>query len=164
MTRHHDRDLTTASLICSHLAALLPDVRAHVADEYSQVDGFPTSSGDRVKVSASAELTVVEAQANQRLQLALDLADIEAGVRLILVTAADVQRQAQRVLGIRLAREEVRQCRDHQVGKAGVHEWGDANCPRPADKSGLCQAHYMAWYRWRREHGIDTRGDHEPGA
>jgi hypothetical protein len=50
-------------------------------------------------------------------------------------------------------------CHDGQHGKAGVIEWGDPTCAWPADKAGLCVKHYQAWYRHRKNHGIDTSAD-----
>lgn len=47
-------------------------------------------------------------------------------------------------------------CRDNQHGKAGVIEWGDPLCLVAPIKGGMCNKHYMAWYRFRKEHNIDT--------
>jgi hypothetical protein len=50
-------------------------------------------------------------------------------------------------------------CKDGQHGKEGAIEWGDTTCEFPASKSGLCSAHYLAWYRYRKASGIDTTKD-----
>lgn len=55
--------------------------------------------------------------------------------------------------------EAPRPCKEGQHGKAGAIEWGDPTCDFPADKSGMCQAHYFAWYRHRKAAGIDTSND-----
>jgi hypothetical protein len=52
-------------------------------------------------------------------------------------------------------------CRDGQFGRSGVLEWGDPLCLRAAVKAGLCGKEYIAWYRYRKAHGIDTNKDFE---
>lgn len=47
-------------------------------------------------------------------------------------------------------------CHDGQHGKAGNIEWGDPTCTWPADRAGLCSAHYQAWRRYRVRHNITT--------
>lgn len=49
------------------------------------------------------------------------------------------------------------QCDQH--GKAGNIEWGDPTCTWPADKAGLCSAHYQAWRRYRVRHNINADTD-----
>ena len=46
-----------------------------------------------------------------------------------------------------------------QRGKAGVIEWGDPTCTWPADKAGLCGAHYQAWRRYRARNNISADTD-----
>jgi len=55
-------------------------------------------------------------------------------------------------------------CRDQQMGRAGVIEWGDPLCIKAAVKAGLCGQHYMCWYRYRTAHGISTDHEFERGA
>ena len=55
-------------------------------------------------------------------------------------------------------------CADNQHGKHGADEWGDAVCLLPSVKSGLCMAHYWAWYRKRKADGIDIGRDFEATA
>lgn len=50
-------------------------------------------------------------------------------------------------------------CHDGQHGKAGNIEWGDPTCTWPADKAGLCSAHYQAWRRYRTRHNITADTD-----
>ena len=50
-------------------------------------------------------------------------------------------------------------CRDQQFGRVGVIEWGDPLCILSPVKAGLCRAHYQAWYRYRKAHGVDTGKD-----
>lgn len=50
-------------------------------------------------------------------------------------------------------------CRDGQVGREGVLEWGDPLCCRLPVKGQLCAAHYAKSYRYRTDKRINTVKD-----
>lgn len=94
--------LDASAAILSNVAAKIRSVRSHVAAERAAVSGFP-SRGENVGVRSTAELTPVEAAADQLLRLTRHLDDIEAGLRLLVITVADVANECDVILGIRLA-------------------------------------------------------------
>ena len=51
-------------------------------------------------------------------------------------------------------------CRDGQVGREGVLEWGDPLCCRLPVKAKLCIACYSRSRRWRTDKGISTLKDY----
>lgn len=105
------------------------------------------------------ELTPVERAVEQRLQVERWLADVEQQCVAIATMAKTTLDAGRRLIGTRLEVESrPSQCRDGQIGKDGTVAWGDVHCLAPAEKSGLCSKHYMAWYRWRRSNRLDTDG------
>lgn len=104
------------------------------------------------------DLTPVEAAVEARLRIERWLADLEAQGRMIAAVAQSALQSGRGLVGTRLAVDRPAECRDGQAGKDGAIEWGDPLCSGPAEKSGLCSRHYMRWYRWKREHGLDTDG------
>ena len=114
-----------------------------------------------------ASLTTVERAADQRYRYGLQREELRDRIEGLEIAVNSTLRYARMVLGTPLA-EDVTQavpmCRDNQVGKHAVDEWGDPLCPMTADKGGLCQRHYLAWWRARDRDGINVRGDHEPAA
>lgn len=114
---------------------------------------------------APVDLTAVERAAEQRLRMERWLADFDAQCNLLAVAARKALDDARTLIGTRLEVDaRPPECRDGQTGKDGTIEWGDVLCCSPAEKSGLCAKHYMAWYRWRRNNGGDVTGMFsEPG-
>lgn len=152
----------------------------HLADELS-VLGWPRR-GDSVCVSGGGDgLTSVERDADICYALTAIREDVRDQVDATLsaynnyldhVKALGMLLHTARRTGLskaereRMKLEQVKPavCADHQHGKHGVDEWGDALCFLPSVKAGLCQQHYDAW-RWRRRRdGISTDGDYAPVA
>jgi hypothetical protein len=94
--------LDSSAAIISRVAAKIRIVRAHVAQERAGVSGFPIR-GEQNGPRGNAELTSVEAGAEQLLRLTRHLDDIEAGLRLLVVTVFDVANSCDEIMGIRLA-------------------------------------------------------------
>lgn len=155
-TRTHDRGLLATSMLVQNIARDLIAARDHVAAELATLDGYP--GGESERVSGSSELTPTEAIASARLGMRRHMDDIEAGVHLLNVTAADVARSLRGVLGTRVP-ADFTVCHNSQSGKEGVDRWGDPLCNKPPVKAGMCQAHYMAWYRARQAAGVDVTHD-----
>ena len=109
-------------------------------------------------------LTPVERAAEQRMQLNNWLNDIEAHCKAIAHMAADALNNGRKLIGNRVALPA--QCRDGGIGKQLTPELAAdiAVCLKIPHKTGLCTAHYMRWWRERRDGGRDVSDMHEPGA
>lgn len=104
------------------------------------------------------ELTAVEAAVEARMRIERWLADVESQCRLVAVLAKQALDSGRSLVGTRLAVDRPQECRDGQHGKDGAIEWGAPWCIELGEKAGLCSKHYMRWYRWRRDNGVDTSG------
>jgi hypothetical protein len=168
MTRPN-RDLEEAGWSLQQVVAVSYTAAGeHVQRELSTVDGYG-SGAPEVAVHASAELTGPERYADARWSLtnALeDLRDAKAGVLIAIRELSELctRVQAMRAPKVVVKPEEVKQdlCCSNQHGKHAVIEWGDPLCVRRADRKGLCQKHYQAWYRARVRDNIDVSKDHQP--
>jgi len=151
------------------------EAQQHVAQELS-VLGWPRR-GDSVSVTGGGDgLTSVERDAD----LCYDLTSLREDVRdqveatlaayrgfcrhlealgIILHTTRRAGLTRKERDAMKLEQPKPAVCADNQHGKHGVEEWGDALCFLPSVKAGLCQAHYMAWYRRRQADGIDISRD-----
>lgn len=148
------------------VARTVSDALDHIRRELSLLDGYGTGSPE-VAVTATAELTPVEAVADARLtltsteeQIRNDLAELVTGVH-------DLHQLCIQAIAMRQPRnvrkpDEAQLCSHGQRGKEGAIEWGDPLCPLPGVKGGMCQAHYYRWYRHRVDIGVDTSRDFEP--
>lgn len=94
-------DLTALTL--SRLRPRMDAVARHLSAELAILDGH-TSGGDGAVVTATSELTTVEAAADARLRLGRWVDDIDAGLRLLLVTALDLGTSLDGLLGMRAQR------------------------------------------------------------
>jgi hypothetical protein len=114
-----------------------------------------------------ATLTPTERAADIHYRETAAREEIRDRIEGIVISVASLDAYLRTVIG-RPHAEDITQpvpmCRDNQVGKHAVDEWGDPHCPMTADKGGLCQRHYLAWWRARDRDGINVRGDHEPAA
>ena len=164
-----NRDLDQAGWTLQHIVALqLSAALEHIQRELSAIDGFG-SGAPEIAVRASAELTGPERYADARWSLTAvreDLRDAKAAVQ---ESIRDLNELCGQVLKMRMPKVVVKPedtkrdlCCSHQQGKHACVEWGDPLCMMPSVKSGLCQAHYMAWYRSRQRDNIDVSKDHEP--
>ena len=164
-----NRDLDQAGWTLQHVVALqLTAALEHVHRELSAIDGF-SSGTPEVSVRASADLTGPERHADARWALTSAREDLRDAKTTLLASIRDLSELCREVIGMRAPKTVVKPedtkrdlCCSHQSGKHGVIEWGDALCMMPSVKSGLCQKHYMAWYRSRQRDGIDVSKDHEP--
>jgi hypothetical protein len=95
--------LDASAAILSRVAGKIRAVRTHVAIERAAVDGYPTRGGEQVGSRSTGGLTPVEAGAEQLLRLTRHLDDIEAGLRLLVITVFDVANSCDEIMGIRLA-------------------------------------------------------------
>jgi hypothetical protein len=148
-----DAALLATARIVENLAHKLTVARRHLRREIHILDGFGGNNGD-TKVSATAELTGVEAAASQREHLRAVLADLEANVRAIAVIAHNSCKECDRISGIRVA---VPRC-DSQ-GRDGAIEWGDPTCTSVPTRGPLCDRCSKREYRWRVGHKLPPRAD-----
>jgi len=156
----------------------------HLVQEMHLLDGYASRGGDDVIVSSSGRtirvideqgvpdavpVTAVEAAMISRMDLFGFIEHLRAKhgellrtVRELneLIVAGSKLRQPKTV--VKPEDQKRNLCCSGQSGKHAQIEWGDPLCMMPAMKAGLCQAHYMAWYRARQRDGIDTSKDHEP--
>lgn len=119
---------------------------------------------------STSETSTTERNANEAYRLGLmieDIRDAIAGAEIAVKHLDDLTMQAckTRAFNTPVHRDDeppkVTLCRDQQHGRAGAIEWGDPLCLHSPVKSGLCGAHYMQWYRYRKAHGVDTDKDFE---
>ena len=164
-----NRDLEVAGWSLQQVVAVsLTAALEHVQRELSTLDGY-SSGAPEVAVHASAELTGPERYADARWGLTSAREDLRDAKVAVLVAIRELSELCTLVQGIRAPKVVVKPddtkrdlCCSHQSGKHAVIEWGDALCIMPGVKSGLCQRHYMAWWRARQRDGIDVSKDHEP--
>ena len=156
MTQHRRSSpllLHIGRLVSEQLAPIYADAVYALRAQAAAADGWgPGDVG--VRVSRTAELTPVEAAADQRLHFSMALEDIEAGVRLLRVTVDELLESCHRALALTTVRPAVQLC--SSVGREGAAEWGGA-CEDAVVASGLCAKHYHAERRWRVAHGLPTR-------
>lgn len=172
-TREQIELAATAELV--HLIAeRMPAARAHVALELSAVDGCP-GGGERIGGRGTAELTPTEAAASVRFALTSHLDDIDAGLILLKLTAADVLRSIDATLGIRAPAPPEAYC-STGTGRDGAHlpwtpygrdlgnGWADPTCKDLATpgRGGLCEACSKREDAWRRRNGLSARSHVQP--
>lgn len=170
--------LDRAVLVIARLRSKVANVGAHLAAERAILDGYP--SGEGLAVSATAELTSVEAAADARLRLDIHEDDIDAGLHLLLVTVLDLDDASDRTLGLRAARHEhaiTARCNGGS-GRDGAeipwvphsrdpdNGWADPTCTDMAapGRGGLCSKCSLREDRWRRTHQLPPRSHVAPAA
>lgn len=164
-----NRDLDQAGWTLQAIIAVqLTAALEHVQRELSAIDGYG-SGAPEVAVRASSDLTGPERYADARWALTDAREQLRDSKTAVLESIRDLHELCRQVLIMRTPKVVVKPedtkrdlCCSHQSGKHAVIEWGDALCMMPSIKSGLCQKHYMAWYRSRQRDGIDVSKDHEP--
>lgn len=163
-----NRDLWQAgAALQDYIAHSITAALEHIHRELTILDGYP-SGNDEPNVTATAELTSVERTADARWSLTNAREDLRDAKAQVLKDIRELNEMANSILRMRVPREtkqpdKTKQCcAAGQVGKEGAIEWGDPLCLMPAVKGSMCQAHYYAWYRHRKAHGIDTSRDFEP--
>lgn len=164
-----NRDLDQAGWTLQAIVAVqLTAALDHVQRELSAIDGFG-SGAPEVAIRSSSDLTGPERYADARWALTDAREQLRDAKDAVLESIRDLHELCRRVLIMRTPKVVVKPedtkrdlCCSHQSGKHAVIEWGDAHCFMPGVKSGLCQRHYMAWWRARTRDGIDISKDHEP--
>lgn len=137
----------------------------HLAREQALI-GWPTRNDDPNVSGSTGDLTRTERAAeaswrltNQREAIRDIISYLSDDLTLIRRNIDTLNRAITRAHGMRTERPTEPVCRDQQTGKHAAIEWGDALCQMPGVKSGLCQRHYMAWYRARLRDDVDTTRD-----
>ena len=150
------------------MAPLITLARDATAERINRLDGWTSGGSSDPHVTASRPASSTERHGEQRARLAADYQQLHEDLGQIDELVRSVIGMCQRmVTGKDITQPElpdVPLCMEGQTGKDGSIEWGDTTCAMPAVKSGMCQAHYLAWYRHRRSRGIDVSRDHEPTA
>lgn len=167
------RDVANAALALRHRAERLEqlaDLTDQALDKLARESATLgwAERGEDAHVSTSRGDTLVERHAGRAAHLQGLRDQIAAEVRAIVEHAED--RHAADGLEFAIGAvwrgerppERPVSCCDNQVGKHGAERWGDPLCHMPPVKAGLCQRHYMAWYRARQDDGIDTSRDFQP--
>lgn len=137
----------------------------HIAREQALI-GWPERSDEPNVSGSGSELTRTERAAeaswrlsNQREAIRDIIGYLSDDLTLLRRNIDTLSGAITKAHGMRAPAPTEPVCRDQQAGKHAVIEWGDALCQMPGVKSGLCQRHYMAWYRARARDGIDTARD-----
>lgn len=114
---------------------------------------------------SSNETSTTERNANEAYRLGLLIEDLRDAVEGFEIAHRHLQHLAEDAKWTRAfgapapSVPEIPVCRDNQLTKRGNIEWGDATCGLAPVKLGLCQAHYMAFYRWRQRNDVETKSD-----
>lgn len=169
MTITHDpHAMRIAARIERHLAPAITLARWALEAQIARIDGWPgTSTDPHVRTSRGTSST--EAAGARRAELAADYQQLHDDLVAMDTTVSDLLRMCRRIhTGVEPDEDDhgpaIPLCMEGQTGKEGSIVWGDVTCAMPAVKGGMCQAHYLAWYRHRRSAGIDTSRDHQPAA
>jgi hypothetical protein len=164
-----NRDLEVAGWSLQQTVAVsLTAALQHVQRELSILDGY-SSGTPEVAVRASADLTGPERYAHARWELTEAREQLRDAKTAVLVSIRDLSELCATVIAMRAPKVVVKPddtkrdlCCSHQQGKHAAVEWGDPLCMMTSFKAGLCQAHYMAWFRARVRDNIDVSKDHQP--
>ena len=151
-----DIQLDAAVGLLQNYARTLPVALAHVDRELYVLDGWPSTTMADGMPRGEAALNAVERAAGARLRLSATrttLIDDRDAILALIASALHVCRDA---AGMR-APVEVSRCRDHQVGRDGVIEWGDPTCLEIPVKAGCCSACYQRERRWRLANALAPR-------
>lgn len=155
-----DLATTILNITAPAVAAALTNAarEIHVLDSTPTYSGGGGSRGGNTISDPTGDATVARTNIDRDVTVINDL------MRSLIETNHELIVAANRLATRNQAPQKNQQqlCRDNQTGKAGTIQWGDPLCPLPSTKSGLCSKHYMAWWRYRTAHGIDTSNDHQP--
>lgn len=163
--RHDSRNarlLNAADKLAQHVAPLVTQAVEALRERLSHLDGYPGGGEQGGKVHTSDTTTPTERVAAQRYTYNATLEQLRDAITDCCHTIDLLGRQADEALRDCVPESrtaEMAVCRDAQHGKDGALEWGDVLCMRAPAKAGLCNAHYLRWYRWRTTHGIDVGKD-----
>lgn len=149
------------------LAPAIVIARTALEARIARLNGWNTITDDpHVTTSTSGSST--ERHATQRAQLTADHQQLHDDLRDIDRMVSDIIRMCGRMTsGIDTPTADlpdVPVCMEGLAGKDGSIVWGDPTCAMPAVRKGLCQAHWMAYYRHLRDRGVDVTKHHEPAA
>ena len=151
-----DVQLDAAIGLLENYARILPTALAHLDRELHIVDGWPATTMSDGMPRGSAALTAVERGAEARVRLSgtrSTLIDDRDAIIALIASALHVCREA---AGMR-APAVVARCKDNQVGRDGVIEWGDPTCEEIPAKAGCCAACYQRERRWRLARALAPR-------
>lgn len=158
MTRTRtDVRLEAAGLLLGNLAARLPAAIAVLRRELDVVDGYPAKTMGDGTSPGHNDLTSVERAADARWQMSGALDDLRELTTSVIELVNTLNTLTNRALGTRAPAAEVARCRDHQRGREGVLDWGDATCEELPAKGKLCSACYHRERRWRIANGLTER-------
>lgn len=161
MPRQNENLANAGHYLGNILAAQYETVRVLIRERVTRIDGF-AAGGERVGGSKSEVSDPTLRAALQRANLEQIYGDLQRGHDDLLATVKLFDKQIRESLqhaGHIPEQTEQPLCRDGQVGRDGVLEWGDPLCCRLPVKGQLCQAHYSKWRRFRTDKGIDTTKD-----
>ena len=149
-----DAAVTLLRSMLSSYGEVLPAAMLLASQQLDALDGLGAQRLTGMPVGTS-ESTSVERVAMMRISAGDDVAQLRddlAAVTSLLMSAISVARS---VSGWRPA--DAARCRDGQVGRDGVDEWGDAGCEEIPAKAALCSACYQRERRWRLAEGLVAR-------
>jgi hypothetical protein len=165
LTRTDSRNarlLQAGDKLTNYVAPLVTNAVAALRERLSHLDGYTGGGEQGGRVQTSDTSTPTERIAAQRYMYSSIIEDLRTAIEDCCHTIDLLGRMADDAL--RDARPDAKPveaavCRDQQHGKDGVLEWGDVLCMRSSVKAGLCMGHYLKWYRWRTNNGVDTSKD-----
>ena len=168
MQTHDPHAMRIAARVERHLAPAITLARWAIEAQIDRIDGWPgTSTDPHVRTSRGTSST--EAAGERRAQLAADHQQLHDDLVALDTTISDLLRMCRRIhTGVEPAEDDhgpaIPLCFEGQTGKEGSIVWGDVTCAMPAVRKGLCQAHWMGYYRHLRDRGVDVTKHHEPAA
>jgi hypothetical protein len=165
MSRPNQRTRTLGVTLTDHLAPAVTLALDHLSRERQACDGMaaagiPTGRGSGGSYGSRTETAALRAgryvEQTDAIRAAIDAIETATKHLAVLVFTG---------LGMRVpAAADVTRCREAQHGRDAGAWSDDLACSALPDKAGLCNRHYIAWYRYRRAHNIDTSGDFGPSA
>ena len=163
MTVPNERCAAAAHKLGELTARKITTALAAINERLARTDGYPAGGeSDLRRGHGDTESTATERAAMTRHMLTTMREELRDAITDCCNTIDALDRlgeDALRYAGHAPTPNDDPLCRENQLGRAGVIEWGDPLCCKVPTKAGLCATHYMRWYRWRTDHRISTAKD-----
>lgn len=161
MTQRPDEAILRAARALERLAYQAPIARKAIRIRAEAVSGW-TTPAEAGLPRGTSELTLVEAQANQIMNLESDLESLELGLRTITATASRLESRCDQIIGRRI---EAPRC--DTTGRDGRETWApesEGPCTEhPEEGRRMCAKHRKRMNTWRKGQTM-AYADVEPAA
>lgn len=176
---HQERHarLSAASRLVENLALRYPSALAHALEEIRALDGWAGGSDDP-KVTTTTSTPASTKAGEQRAQVLLDIASIEAGITMLAAQAGVLREEIDQLAGKRLSRQpqptteriapQLCDCLKRDGAElpwtpgaplADGNGWSNPECREVASRGSLCDTCSRREQRWREHHNLPLRKD-----